>query len=568
MTNIKVLSLELIKNYLPEIAQEELLNMLEIPSNQEMGDVALPCFKLSKLLRKSPSEIANSLASSTSEINLNQFGISEIKSVGGYLNFFVERKEYVKSVLESVYASGETYGSENIGEGKTICIDYSAPNIAKPFHVGHLFTTVIGNSLYRTFKFMGYNVVGINHLGDWGTQFGKLITAFKHWGDRERVQTDKVKELVALYVKFHEESEKNPELDDEARLWFVKLENNDREARELWQWFVDISLTEFNKVYKLLDIEFDSYAGESFYNDKMDPIIKELESKELLFESEGAMIVDLEEFGMPPCLLLKKDGSTLYSTRDIAAGFYRKKEYKFDKCYYVMGASQALHFKQWTKVVELMGYDWANDCEHVPFGMVSINGVKLATRTGNVILLEDLFKEAVSRTLSIIQEKSPDMVDKEVTATQIGIGAIVFGYLHSNRVKDISFSWEDALNFDGETGPYVQYSHARCCSLLSAYASNFEFEAELLSSNEEYYLVKTLAQFNEVIQNAMKELEPSLITRYLVDVSQAFNRFYHEHKILVEDKTIKNTRLALVNATRIVLKNGLNLIGLKTPERV
>ena len=566
MINLKEIAANLLHDCFDEIDVNTFQEMLEIPSNTEMGDIALPCFKLSKQLRKAPPEIAKFF---TSKIRVE--GVFErIEAVGPYLNLFLSKKEYIKSVLDSIYEQSDSYGSADVGKGKTICIDYSAPNIAKPFHVGHLFTTVIGNSLYRIHQFMGYNVVGINHLGDWGTQFGKLITAYKYWGDKEKVENGQVKELVSLYVKFHDEVEKNPSLDDEARTWFTKLEQKDEEALELWQWFVDISLTEFKKVYEMLDIQFDSYAGESFYNDKMPPIIDELTRKNLLFESEGAKIVSLEEYNMPPCLLLKKDGSSLYATRDIAAGFFRKQKYDFEKCLYVMGASQALHFNQWTKVVELMGYDWSKDCVHIPFGMVSIDGKKLATRTGVVVLLEDLFKEAISRTLEIIQEKSPNMENKEETASQIGIGAIVFGYLSSNRIKDISFSWEEALNFDGETGPYVQYSHARACSLLSSstLSGNFEYQVDLISSNEEFQLAKVLSQFNEIILLAMREYEPSVITRYLVDVAQAFNRFYHEHKILVEDVKLMNSRLALVNATRIVLRNGLNLIGIKAPQRV
>ena len=567
MINIKVIASEILNRSFGEIEKGIFLEMLETPPNPDMGDVALACFKLSKQLRKSPPDIARMLEDKIKPVDV----FSRIQAVGGYLNFFVDRQKYMGSVLDSIFKQGDAYGSENSGQGKTICIDYSAPNIAKPFHVGHLYTTVIGNSLCKIFKFMGYNVVGINHLGDWGTQFGKLITAYKYWGDKEKVTKGQVKELVALYVKFHEEVEKNPLLDDEARAWFTKLEQGDLEALELWQWFVDLSLVEFKKVYAMLDIEFDSYAGESFYNDKMSSIINELKQKKILVESQGAKIVSLEDYNMPPCLLLKKDGSTLYATRDIAAGFYRKQNYNFEKCLYVMGASQALHFKQWTKVVELMGYNWAQDCIHVPFGMVSIDGKKLATRTGVVVLLDDLFKEAISRTLEIICTKNPNMQNKEETATQIGIGAIVFGYLSSNRIKDISFSWEDALNFDGETGPYVQYAHARACSLLKSNSMDYkevQYDVDLIDTNEEFQLVKILSQFNETILLAMRDYEPSVITRYLVDVAQTFNRFYHAHKILVENVNVMNSRLALVNATRIVLRNGLSLIGLKAPQRV
>ncbi len=567
MLNIKNTIAHMISDKVDTLTADEIINILEYPPNSDMGDVALPCFKLSRILKKSPVQIADELA----DILPKNKYIDRIESVSGYLNFFVNRDIFIEETVDRIMKEKDAYGSSNIGKGKNIVIDYSAPNIAKPFHIGHLRSTSIGNALYHIFKFAGYNCIGINHLGDWGTQFGKLIVAYKKWGDKERVEKYQIKELMKLYVKYHEEAEKNPELDDEARAWFTKMEQGDKEALELWQWFKDISLKEFSRIYDLLDIHFDSYAGESFYNDKIDAVIEELKEKNLLTESEGALIVDLEEYGMPPCLILKKDGSTLYATRDIAAAIYRKKKYNFDKCIYVTGAAQSLHFKQWFKVIELMGYDWADRLIHVPFGTISIGGEKMATRKGKVVLLEDVLREAIDKTLSIINEKNPDLEHKEEIARQIGVGAIIFSDLSTNRIKDISFSWDEILNFDGETGPYVQYTHARACSVLSkADIDTYDsFDPSLIKSKEEFNLVKTLSLFPERIMEAMEELEPSIITRYLVDLAQDFNRFYHNHSILnAEDTDIKKGRIALTFATKNTLANGLKLIGLKAPERV
>jgi len=564
--------LEISRLLTPHVASldiQEIYDMLEVPPNPEMGDFALPCFKLSRIMRKSPVQIAQELAAA---VQTNEH-VRRIESISGYLNFFLNRSQFIKQTLGYILESGENYGSSDMGEGKTIVIDYSSPNIAKPFHVGHLRSTSIGNSLYRIFKFMGYNCVGINYLGDWGTQFGKLITAYKHWGSEEAVKKGLVKELVALYVKFHQEAEQNLELEEEARQWFARLEQGDEEAHRLWKWFIDISMEEYQKIYDLLGVKFDSYNGESFYNDKMQPVIQELKNKGLLKESQGAMIVDLEEEGLPPCLILKSDGSSLYATRDIAAAIHRKNTYDFDKCIYVTGVSQSLHFKQWFKVIEKMGYDWHKDLYHVPFGTVSIGGEKLATRTGKVVLLEEILTKAIEKTLEIIEEKNPNLENKHEIAKQMGVGAVIFSDLFSNRIKDVSFSWDEVLNFDGETGPYVQYTHARACSVLrkageEGSISQTDFDSSILSSDEEYKLVKTLSQFPAKIKQALDDLEPSVITRYLVDVAQDFNRFYHEHSILVEDKSLRNARLALVQATKLTLSNGLWLIGLHAPERV
>jgi len=566
MLDFKKVIADKLEKLIEPMDSNQIYDILELPPNPEMGDLALPCFKLSKIMKRSPVQIAQELA----EKMQGAESVEKVEAVSGYLNIFFDRNVFIKEVLASAIKEKDKYGSQDIGKGKTVVIDYSAPNIAKPFHIGHLRSTVIGNSLYKIFNFMGYKCVGVNHLGDWGTQFGKLIVAYKKWGSKEKVEKDQIKELMSLYVKFHEEEEKDPELTEEARVWFTKMERGDKEALELWQWFKDISLKEFERVYKLLGVSFDSYAGESFYNDKMDDTVEELRQKNLLKESEGAQIVDLEEYGMPPCIILKKDGSTLYATRDITAAIYRKNTYDFDKCIYVTSAGQILHFQQWFKVIELMGYSWAKSLVHVPFGIVSLGGEKLSTRKGKVILLEEILTEAIKKTREIIEEKSPHMENKDEIAREIGVGAVVFSDLSNNRIKDISFSWDEALNFDGETGPYVQYTHARTCSVLNKAGIEpaADFNPELLSTKEEYQLVKTLYQFPEKVIQAMNDLEPSIITRYLVDVAQDFNRFYHEHSILVEDRDLRSARLALVASTKITLANGLKLIGLSAPERV
>lgn len=567
MFSFKQLIADNLSNQVGTLSPEEIFQTLEYPPNVEMGDIALPCFKLSKALRKPPVVIAQEIVVKFVRPDF----IDRVESVSGYLNFFLNKTYFISHVLESALSEKENFGSRNLGQGKTVVIDFSAPNIAKPFHVGHLRSTVIGRSLYQIFQCMGYRCVGINHLGDWGTQFGKLIVAYLKWGDKEKVEAGQIKELVALYVRFHDEAEKSPELEDEARAWFTRIEQGDREALDLWRWFMDISLQEYQKVYDLLDVKFDSYAGESFYNDKMGPVVQELKDKNLLMESDGAQIVNLEKYDMPPCIILKKDGSSLYATRDITAALYRKREYNFEKCLYVTGAAQALHFQQWFKTIELMGYEWVKNLVHVPFGIVSIEGEKLSTRKGKVVLLEEILSEAIKKASEIIENKNPDLPNKHEIAEQIGVGAVVFSDLSSNRIKDVSFSWDEVLNFDGETGPYVQYTHARACSVLQKSGmkvENMEFDPAVLGNKEEYQLITTLYLFPEKLEMAMMEYEPSIITRYMVDLAQKFNRFYHEHSILNAEESLKKARLALVMATRIALVNGLKLIGLKTPERI
>jgi len=544
----------------------EIYNMLEHPPDPSMGDIALPCFKLSKKLKKAPAIIALKLENAF----VNCKYIKKVEAVSGYLNFYLDFGRFIEEVLFGILKSGNDYGKSDKGQDKTVVIDFSAPNIAKPFHIGHLRSTAIGNSIYRIHEFMGYKSFGINHLGDWGTQFGKLIVAYLKWGNRTEVENGGVKALMALYIKFHEESEKDNSLEDEAREWFIRMEKRDEEALALWQWFKDISLVEFQKVYDLMGVHFDSWAGESFYNDKSLDVVTELRNKKLLKESEGAHLVELDEHSLPNCLILKKDGGTLYATRDIAAAIYRKNTYDFESCIYVTSAGQSLHFEQWFKVIELMGYPWAKNLKHVPFGTVDLGGEKLSTRKGNVVLLEDIFDEAIKKTESIIAEKSNDLQNKEETARDIGVGAVIFSDLFSNRIKDVSFSWEEILDFDGETGPYVQYTHARACSVLkkSCIEDSISSDSINMDNREEYYVAKALYEFPFRVEQALETLEPSVITRYLIELARAFNRFYHQHPILTAEENLKKSRLALVKAVRIVLSNGLWLIGLKAPERV
>ena len=437
------------------LSADEIAGLLELPPDSAMGDYAFPCFKLARSLRKAPPMIAGELVKV-----INADFLSRVEAVGGYLNFFIDKALYASSVIGEVLDKGEKYGASDMGAGKTICIDYSSINIAKRFHIGHLSTTALGNALYKIYSFLGYKCVGINHLGDWGTQFGKMIAAYKHWGSREMVEQGGVQALSDLYVKFHAEAEKDPSLEDEGRAWFKKIETGDEEAISIWQWFKDLTLKDANRVYDMLGVKFDSYAGEAFYMDKMGPVIEELREKKLLKESDGAYVVDLEEYGMPPCLIIKSDGATLYTTRDLAAAFYRKKTYDFTKCLYVVAYQQSLHFRQLFKVIELMGHEWAKDMEHVEFGMVSYEGQALSTRHGHVIYLEDLLNRSIEKARAIIDEKSPNLDDKDGVARKVGIGAVVFFALSAGRIKDIDFWWDRALNFEGETGPYVQYTRA------------------------------------------------------------------------------------------------------------
>ena len=549
------------KNDSHGLDSEQIAHMFEYPPDSTMGDLAFPCFKLSKALKAPPPAIASMLADSVAIPEIEKTAIA-----GGYLNMFIS-DTYLAERLDEINDLGEDYGKFDFGKGKTIVLDYSSPNVAKPFHIGHLGTTVIGHSLKMLHEFAGYKCIGINHLGDWGTQFGKLIVAYRLWGDREKIESGGIDELVALYVRFHSEAEADPSLNDRAREEFTKLEHFDEENIKLWKWFIEISLAEYSKTYKQLGIEFDSYNGESFYSDKMPAVVNELKEKNLLTIDDGASIVNLEKYNMGPCLILKRDGSTLYPTRDIAAAMYRKSTYNFDKCIYVTSAGQSLHFAQWFKVVELMGYDWAKDLVHIPYGTVSINGEKLATRTGNVILLKDLFAMSIDKVRGIIKEKNPDLENSDEVAEAVGVGAIVFHYLSNSRIKDINFVLEDALSFEGNTGPYSQYTYARTCSILEK-AENTGKIVEFTDDSERE-LVKVLARYPEKILDALADYEPMVITRYILDVCNTFNRFYHSCKIIGADNNdVRDTRVYLTRAVNNVLKTAFKLICMKPTEKI
>lgn len=544
----------------------ELCEWLETPPNPDMGDVAFPCFKLAKTMRKAPNMIAASLAPALGEID----GISRIEPMGGYINFFADKTSFARTTLERVLDEGARYGGSDVGSGKTVCLDYSSINIAKPFHIGHLSTTAIGNALRRIYDHLGYKTVSINHLGDWGTQFGKMILAYKLWGDKETVEKGGVRAMMQLYVRFHDEAEKDDSLNDSARAWFKRIEQHDPEAVEIFEWFKAITLKEVGKTYDLLGIKFDSYAGESFYEDKMQPVIDELREKHLLKVDNGASIVDLSEYSMPPCLILRSDGATLYATRDLAAAIYRKNTYDFDKLLYVVAYQQSLHFKQIFKVLELMGKDWVKDCVHVSFGMVSLTDGTLSTRHGRVVFLEDVLNAAIEKTLDVIKEKSPDLEDKETVARQIGVGAVVWGVVYNGRIKDIVFSWDKALNFDGETGPYAQYTHARCCSVLrkSGGYDRAKINYSALSDEASSALVKAIAEFPAAVSEAAEKYEPYIISRSVINVCSCFNKFYYDNRIMDENEGVRNARLALTDAARNVIKTGLYLVGLEAPEKM
>lgn len=558
--------IDLITDSIKELDRETVSRILEIPPQEDLGDFAFPCFQLAKIFRKAPTIIAQEVAE---KIKKTDF-VSKTAAMGPYVNFFIDRTMFVSEMLKQV--SVDNYGSSEIGCGKTICIDYSSPNVAKNFHVGHLRTTLIGNSIYRIYKKLGYRVERINHLGDWGTQFGKLIVAYKKWGSKEAVEQNGISELMKIYVKFHEEAEKDDTLNDEARAWFVKMEQGDEEALSIWEWFKDISLIEYKRIYELLDVDFDSYAGESFYRDKTSAVVDELKKKGMLKESEGAFIVDLEKYDMTPCLIMKKDGSSIYATRDLAAIFYRKKTYDFEKCIYVTGMEQKLHFAQVFKVVELMGYEWAKtDLIHVPYGLVSLEGGKLSTRSGNIIYAEDILRESVSKIKEVINDKNPDLQDKEEVAKMVGIGAIIFNDLYNQRIKDVTFSWDKIHSFDGETGPYVQYTYARAASVLRKTGITDvpeEIDSSLLTDEASVSLLKELIRFPEVVETAAERLEPSVVARFVMSVAQAFNHFYHENQCNVEDEKLKRARVKLVIIAKEAIKDGLDLLGMKCPEQM
>ncbi|MDE7452835.1 MAG: arginine--tRNA ligase, partial [Clostridia bacterium] len=528
----------------------------------EMGDFALPCFKFSKILRKSPALIAEELKSAykTDEV------INEVSAINGYLNFSVNKTGLANGVLSEILKNGENYGKSEDGKGKTICIDYSSVNIAKPFHIGHLSTTVIGGALYKLYKYLGYNVVGINHLGDYGTQFGKLICAYKHWGNKKDVEKGGIHAINGLYVRFNNEADE--QMESEAREYFRLIENGDKETNEIFEWFKSLTLKYVQTIYDKLDIKFDSYAGERFYSDKMQPVIDELKEKNLLKESNGAQIVDLEPYGMTPCLILRSDGATLYATRDLAAAIYRKNTYDFYKCLYVVAYQQNLHFKQFFKVLELMGKPWASDMVHVAYGMVSLEDGAMSTRKGNVVWLEDVISKCIEKAYTVVAEKNPDLKNKNEIAEKVGIGAVIFGALYNNKIKDIVFSYDRVLSFEGETSVYVQYTCARANSVLLKSGNNEVLPENYQPNPQEFEVVKELAAFPETLKEAAEKYEPSYIARYAVDLAQKFNKFYIECKILTAEGEAKEFRLALTRATLYTLKSALAILGIGVPDKM
>ena len=569
MTNFK----EEIAKKISEITNidlNELTNYIEIPPDTNMGDYAFPCFKLAKTLKKSPQLIAIQLQEN---INIENTNIEKIEVVGGYLNIFINKKKLIESVLKEINIKTDKYGYSEIGQGKTAVIEYSSPNVAKPFHIGHLRTTVIGGSIYKIYKALGYNTIGINYLGDWGLQFGKVLAGLELWGKEYDIENDSINSLLKIYVRFNEEEKINPELTDMARAWFKKLEEGDRNTTKTWEWIRKVSIDNYNKTYKLLNSKFDSYNGEAYYNNKMEATVEELEKKGLLKESQGAKIVDLEEYNMPPCIIITSAGTTIYATRDITAFIDRANTYKFDKMIYVVGAEQKLHFEQFFKVLEKMGYEeYVKKAEYVPFGLiVDKNGEKIGTRKGNSVFLEDILNEAINKSKKIIEQKNPNLENKDDVARKVGVGAIIFNDLYNSRIKDEIFDWDTILNFQGETGPYVQYIYVRTKSLIEK--ANYKpdiknVEFDLLLDDEAIDIARLLYDFESIIILAGEKNEPSIIARYLINLAQKFSTFYNNNKIINEDKKLQEARLYLTYACGNVLKIGASLLGMEMPDKM
>ena len=563
---------DLIAPQVEGLEKDEIKKMIEIPADSKMGDYAFPCFKLAKILRKAPPMIAKGIAEAIADDPV----FEKVEQVNAYVNMFISKEQFAGEVVSEVVAKGDDFGKNEIGAGRPVVVEYSSPNIAKPFHIGHIRSTVIGASIARIYDYLGFKVIRINHLGDYGTQFGKMIVAYRHWGNKEDVIKEPIKTLLGYYTKFHEEAENDPSLEDEARATFTKLEHGEKEETELWQWFRDESLKEFSRVYDMLGITYDSYAGESFYSDKMPRFVKELEDKGLIEEDEGARLVRLDDYGLTPALIQKSDGSTLYITRDIAAAVYRKETYDFYKNIYVVASQQNLHFQQWIQILELMGYEWARDCVHVPFGLVSLADGTMSTREGRVVFLEDVLNGAVDKTREIIKEKNPDADPEmvEEVAHAVGIGAVVFNELSNYRIKDYVFSWDHVLNFEGETGPYVQYTYARSCSILRNAGEDVVakakegFDPSYLTSESAHALTSLLYRFPDVVLEAGEKYEPSIVTRHLVDIAQAFNKFYHDEHILVDNEDEKVAKVAMVIAAQTAIRNGLDVLCMKAPEKM
>lgn len=549
---------------------ETIEEYIEVPSNKEMGDYSLPCFKLAKEMKKAPQVIANEIKE---KLNIDNEIVKNVEVVNGYLNFYIAPNAIYKTVFEEMENEGEKYGECEDGNGKNIVIDYSAPNIAKPFHIGHLRSTVIGGALYRIYKFLGYNVVGINHLGDYGTQFGKLIEGYKRWGNEYNIEEDPINELTKIYVRINALCKEDEKVLDECRNNFKKLEDGDEYCTNLWQKFRELSLKEFQRIYDLLNIEFDSLNGEAFYADKMQEVVDLLRKSGKLEESEGAEVINLEDKGMPPCLIIKSNGSTTYATRDLAAILYRARTYDFDKAIYVTSYEQILHFKQIFEVAKLLGLDkkYTDGLIHVPFGMVQLATGKMSTREGNIIKLEDLLNEAISRAREIIEEKNPGLEDKEEIAKKVGIGAVIFNDLYNSRIKDEIFDWDTMLNFNGETGPYLQYMYVRTNSILEKVdhlPNGNEVDYELLNDEASINLIKAIYNFTDSVKLAASKNEPYVISRYLINLAQLFSTFYNENKIIDEDEDIKQARVYLTYCTNVVLKEGAALLGIEMPERM
>ncbi|HEM6145763.1 TPA: arginine--tRNA ligase [Streptococcus suis] len=561
--NQKQVIAERLAAILPSLEVEAIYNLLEKPKSSEMGDIAFPAFSLAKVERKAPQAIATDIVE-----KLDTTGFENVVATGPYVNFFLDKAAISHQVLTDVITEKDQYGKLNIGQGRNVTIDMSSPNIAKPFSVGHLRSTVIGDALANIHEKLGYKPIRINHLGDWGKQFGMLIVAYKLWGDKAAVEADPISELLKLYVRINAEAEEKPELDEEARQWFKKLEDGDPEAHELWQWFRDESLVEFNRIYDKLDVTFDSYNGEAFYNDKMDEGIQILEEKGLLQESKGARIVDLESYNLPPALIMKTDGATLYITRDMATAMYRKRTYDFVKSIYVVGQEQINHFKQLKAVLKEMDFDWSDDMTHITFGLVTKDKKKLSTRKGNIILLEPTLDEAISRALTQIEAKNPDLENKEEVAHAVGVGAVKFYDLKTDRDNGYDFDLEAMVSFEGETGPYVQYAYARIQSILRK--ANFVPSAEndyKLADAESWEIIKHIQNFSNVVERAGDKFDPSLIAKYAINLAQAFNKYYAHTRILDESPE-RDSRLALAYATGLVLKEALRLLGVKAPEKM
>lgn len=547
------------------LSKDEIYQLIEIPPQENMGDYSFPCFQLAKTLRKNPAQIATELAST---LDFEDF--AEVKNVGPYINFFLDRKKFENQVINTIIEKKENFGKSDMGKGKTAIVEFSSVNIAKPFHIGHIRSTVIGDALRNIHEFLGYNTIATNYIGDYGTQFGTMIAAYKLWGDDDKLNANPIQELLNLYVRYNTEASENEEMMDAARQEFKNLEEGEEEATRLWSWFKEISFNEFDRVYKLLDIEFDNYKGEAYYSEYMPAILEELKEKKLLVESDGAQIIDLSDFDLPPSIIIKSNGSSAYITRDIATAINRKKEYNFDENLYVVATQQNLHFQQLWRILELMGYDLYKGCKHISFGMVSLKDQTLSTRKGQVVFLEDVLNKTIEKTREIMENREDTVDDIDEVSRIVGIGAVKFQELYNNRIKDYVFDWDEVLNFEGETGPYVQYTYARAKSVLRKAGIDEikPLDIEKITSDEEFTLVKKLAGFEDVVIKAKEKYEPSLITRHLTDIAKSFNKFYNSSKIMVEDEKLKEERLALAYVTAIVIKTALGLLGIRTVEKM